>query len=108
MAGHNYNNCIRTEKGYCRIQYKESSTTSPDPFNFLQSIAQTTAVTKSPTCDYSYVYIPNLSPDGITQMPIPDSPEAFVSVHCGEFLGVEGKSVSLALVCKYNFLVELN
>ena len=27
-----YNNCIRTEKGYCAIQWKESSTTSPDPF----------------------------------------------------------------------------
>merc|ERR1719188_2404576 len=28
-----YNNCIRTEAGYCAIQWKESSTTSPDPFD---------------------------------------------------------------------------
>ena len=27
-----YQNCIRTEAGYCAIQWKESSTTSPDPF----------------------------------------------------------------------------
>merc|ERR1719350_1677813 len=27
-----YANCIRTEAGYCAIQWKESSTTSPDPF----------------------------------------------------------------------------
>ena len=27
-----YNNCIRTEKGYCAIQWKESSTATPDPF----------------------------------------------------------------------------
>ena len=29
-----YTNCIRTEEGYCSIQWKESSTTSPDPFSF--------------------------------------------------------------------------
>merc|ERR1711884_519905 len=28
-----YTNCIRTEAGYCAIQWKESSTTSPDPFD---------------------------------------------------------------------------
>merc|ERR1719393_53491 len=37
LAGQRYNNCIRTEKGYCAIQWKESSTTSPDPFS-LDSI----------------------------------------------------------------------
>merc|ERR1712088_91030 len=30
-----YTNCIRTEKGYCSIQWKQSSTTSPDPFGIL-------------------------------------------------------------------------
>merc|ERR1712079_842611 len=38
LAGQRYNNCIRTEKGYCAIQWKESSTTSPDPFS-LDSIS---------------------------------------------------------------------
>merc|ERR1711892_177359 len=28
-----YNNCIRTEKGYCKIQYKASTGTSPDAFS---------------------------------------------------------------------------
>ena len=32
LQGMNYQNCIRTEKGYCKIQWKQSSTTTPDPF----------------------------------------------------------------------------
>ena len=28
-----YTACVRTEAGYCRIQWKESSTSSPDPFD---------------------------------------------------------------------------
>ena len=31
-----YTNCIRTEAGYCGIQWKESSTSSPDPFQMTK------------------------------------------------------------------------
>ena len=32
-----YTNCIRTEEGYCGIMWKESSTSSPDPFQMTKS-----------------------------------------------------------------------
>ena len=34
LQSQDYTNCIRTEEGYCSIQWKESSTTTPDPFSF--------------------------------------------------------------------------
>merc|ERR1712241_1532849 len=68
LAGQRYNNCIRTEKGYCAIQWKESSTTSPDPFS-LDSISVVGSNGVGPPapavlCDTAYIAIPNLSPDG--------------------------------------------
>jgi len=97
LNAQSYNNCIRTEKGYCRIQYKESSTTSPDPFD-MEAGQTTTASTKPSDCPTSYLYIPNLSPDGVTALPIPGATEAFSSIHCGGILGIDAKTVSMALV----------
>merc|ERR1711990_1402247 len=37
-----YDNCIRQEKGYCRIQWQQSAGTSPDPFQ-MDIVAATTA-----------------------------------------------------------------
>ena len=68
LAGQRYNNCIRTEKGYCAIQWKESSTTSPDPFG-LDSITGvaangagpgSTAAPADVACDTAYINIPTL------------------------------------------------
>ena len=59
---------IRTEKGYCAIQWKESSTTSPDPFG-LDSITGaaangagpgSTAAPAAVACDTAYINIPTL------------------------------------------------
>merc|ERR1711899_25344 len=36
-----YTNCIRTEAGYCRIQWKQSSTSSPDTFDMTPAPATT-------------------------------------------------------------------
>ena len=82
-----YNNCIRTEKGYCAIQWKESSTTSPDPFQVsvkLESLtdsglhfdldfvqvgsAPTSAIGANgatPTLCPEFILIPNLSQENI-------------------------------------------
>ena len=104
LAGQRYNNCIRTEKGYCAIQWKESSTTSPDPFGV--GAAPTTAIGANgatPTaCLTGYVNIPALSPDGIQKIPIPPgSAQAYQSQVCGVNFGIEGMgTISSALVCK--------
>merc|ERR1712032_1242135 len=84
-----YNNCIRTEKGYCAIQWKESSTTSPDPFD----VGTTLTAIESDGCDglAGFVLIPNLSQDGIQKLPIPViTTYAFQSQVCGSNFGIEG------------------
>ena len=52
-----YTNCIRTERGYCGILWKESSSTSPDPFQMTASPVTNAEAT---ACPNSYIYIPNL------------------------------------------------
>merc|ERR1712079_317251 len=106
LAGQRYNNCIRTEKGYCAIQWKESSTTSPDPFS-LDSISVVGANGANPPtpailCDTAYIAIPNLSPDGIVQIPIPVGPyQSWQSQVCGTNFGIEGMgTISSALVSR--------
>ena len=107
LAGQRYNNCIRTEKGYCAIQWKESSTTSPDPFS-LDSISVVGANGANPPtpailCDTAYIAIPNLSPDGIVQIPIPPgATQAYQSQVCGTNFGIEGMgAISSSLVCEF-------
>ena len=70
-----YTNCIRTEAGYCAVQWKESSTTSPDPFEFgvqppgAAVWANAAAGGAAGTICNQYILIPNLSPDGTTKIP---------------------------------------
>ena len=98
-----YNNCIRTEKGYCAIQWKESSTTSPDPFGVG---ASPTTQIESDGCDATanagFILIPNLSQDGIQKLPIPVSTTyAFQSQVCGSNFGIEGMgTIAQPLVSK--------
>ena len=113
LAGQRYNNCIRTEKGYCAIQWKESSTTSPDPFS-LDSISVVGANGANPPtpailCDTAYIAIPNLSPDGIVQIPIPPgATQAYQSQVCGTNFGIEGMgAISSSLVCEFQTLFHL-
>ena len=63
-------NCVRQEKGYCRVQWSENSVTSPDPFqldtgnNPATPTLSTTAAGGAPTpaitvsCPLAYVTIP--------------------------------------------------
>ena len=106
LAGQRYNNCIRTEKGYCAIQWKESSTTSPDPFS-LDSISVVGSNGVGPPapavlCDTAYIAIPNLSPDGIVGIPMPVGLyQSWQSQVCGSNFGIEGMSVASVLVSKF-------
>merc|ERR1712123_55544 len=88
-----------TESGYCGIQYKESTGQTPDTFDFFPDSA-TNAESSAGGCPVSFVYIPNLSSDGVSALGIPSSTESFISVSCGQVLGLDGTAVSLALTTR--------
>ena len=100
LLSQTYQNCIRTEKGYCAIQWKESSTTSPDPFG----VGSTITAIESDGCDglNGFILIPNLSQDGIQKLPIPVSTTyAYQSQVCGSNFGIEGMgTIAQPLVSK--------
>ena len=81
-----YTNCIRTEKGYCSIQYKQSSATTPDPFNFGTDV--TTIGAGAGLACAEYVYIPSTSNDGVTPLN-PISVQGFQTTQCGGAFGVD-------------------
>merc|ERR1712080_711263 len=54
LNGMDYTNCIRTEKGFCGIQWMEKSATTPDAFHVFAT-ASTAAVVACPTMS---IYIP--------------------------------------------------
>ena len=88
------------------ILWKESSSTSPDPFQ-MSANPSTVAGTGTPTaCPNSFLYIPNLSPDGIKGLPVPVSTSEFYSTLCGALIGHDATSVSLALASKSQLLFK--
>merc|ERR1712038_1458431 len=98
-----YTNCIRTEKGYCGIQWKQSSTTSPDPFGILGTVSPAVGAEGSSTtlCTSGFVHIPGLSMDGITGIPVPLATAlAFQSNMCGLAFGIEGQTTGAALITR--------
>jgi len=101
LQGMYYTNCIRTEFGYCGVQYKESTGQTPDAFD-VGTIATAISKTGSCTAADAAVYIPNLSPDGIKSMPPPigSGLESYLSSVCGSNLGQEGKTTSLTLITR--------
>jgi len=99
LQGMYYTNCVRTEAGYCGIQYKESTGQTPDTFDFFPNQASN-AEASAGGCPVSFVYIPNLSSDGVSALGIPSSTESFISVSCGQVFGLDGTAVSLALTTR--------
>ena len=98
-----YTSCVRTEEGYCAIQWKESSSTSPDPFGIVGPTIATQAgsgTAPGQLCPSGFVAIPSLSMDGITGIPVPLGTQAFQSIQCGGEFGIEGQIYSAALVCE--------
>ena len=115
-------NCVRTNKGYCRIQWQESPGTTPDTFqldsrDIVAGTADTLALggvlspdPADPTtlvaiaCALSYVQIPDGSVNGITPLPLPPSGWAFQSQYCGALLGLHGTTAPTAITCKSSFI----
>ena len=111
-------NCVRTNKGYCRIQWQQSPGTTPDTFQLdtqdvvaggVTTIAAGGVLSPDPAdptalaatlCAIAYVQIPDASVNGITPLPLPPSGYAFQSNYCGGVLGVMGTLVSTAITCK--------
>merc|ERR1712060_831953 len=62
LNGMDYTNCIRTEDGYCAIEWKEKTGATPDPFQVYKTAPSSAVVVD---CDDQQVFIPNLSYDGI-------------------------------------------
>ena len=74
LKSQRYTNCIRTEKGYCAIQWKQSSTSNPDPFGVgeatkISTNADPGATVGDGTCTLAYVLIPNLR-KAVTQVTV--------------------------------------
>ena len=51
-------------------------------------------------CPNSFLYIPNLSPDGIKGLPTAVSTSEYYSTLCGALIGHDATSVSLALASR--------
>merc|ERR1712064_129779 len=87
-----YTNCIRTEQGYCKIQWKESSSPTPDPFTIGGNAAiEATGCTE-------LISIPNLSPDRVSAITIPTGVVEYQTEVCGPNFGIEGSAVAQSLV----------
>jgi len=100
-----YTNCIRTEAGYCSIQWKQSSTTSPDPFGIHSTHAPPPALaaagnSATTLCTHGFISIPDLSMDGVRAIPVPLGAGAFQSYMCGAIFGIEGQTTSAALISR--------
>ena len=53
----------------------------------------------SAACAASFIYIPNLSPDGIQSLPVPAATQEYYSTLCGGAIAIDGKAIPLALIC---------
>ena len=97
-------NCIRQEKGYCRIQWQQSSSTSPDPFQLDITIAAATTASgnagTTTICYQAYVKIPDGSFNGITGMNPGLVTWPFQNLWCGSDLGLQGSAAPATIVCK--------
>jgi len=101
LQGMYYTNCVRTELGYCGVEYKESTGTTPDAFD-VGTTATAVSTTGACVTGAAFIHIPNMSPDGISAMspPIGSGLESFLSHFCGSNLGVQGLTTSIALVTR--------
>jgi len=99
LTGQYYTNCIRTEEGACGIQWKESSTASPDPFDMTLGTVTNAGAGHPTACAASFIYIPNLSSDGMVPLSAPATQE-FYSTMCTGAFGLDGTAVPLALTSR--------
>ena len=66
-------NCIRARKGYCRVQWDQTTGTTPDSFQLdVAAGAATTTAAGGATiaCGVAYVNIPDASLNGVSPLPL--------------------------------------
>ena len=105
LQNQNYENCLRTEAGYCSIEWQESSIASPDPFGILGGAAGTNNVagaggSANTLCNTAFVSIPDLSMNGVAPLSIPLALQGFQDNMCGTNFGIEGQTTPSKLTCK--------
>ena len=95
-------NCVRQEKGYCRITWQQNSATTPDSFQLDTDASAAGTAQNGPACVLAYVTIPDSSLDGVTGIDPGLSPAAtFYNRYCGIALGPTGATTATAMTCKY-------
>ena len=91
--------------GYCKIQWKQSSVGTPDPFEI--SITSNTAtigiggVSDGTNCVQAFITIPNLSPNGDSEIATGVGTQAFQSQVCGPNFGIASTNVPQTLNSKF-------
>lgn len=97
LSGMEYTNCIRTENGYCGIEWKEKSGVSTDAFQVLATAASAVVTVACPTMS---IYIPSLSYDGVKTLAAPSTGATYnyQSTICGGVFGVLGPAGSIGPV----------
>jgi len=102
LAGMNYQNCIRTEEGYCGIEWKTSSGTTIDAFAIFsaaistQAITATLAMSTQGSCNDAtagnFITIPMTSLDGISPIPVLATVPPYPTQFCGGIFGISSSS----------------
>ena len=101
-------NCIRQEKGYCRIKYGASSIAPPDAFQ-MDTVTTGSAIAHGGVaggiayaCNLAYVSIPNASENGITPLNSLTSDPPYQSEWCGSNIGYSNLAIPMDVVCKFS------
>jgi len=98
LQSQNYDNCIRQEKGYCRIQWQQNSATTPDSFQLDTDGNAATTALNTASCLLAYVKIPDSSLDGITKIdPGVSAAAGFINRFCGSVLGSATATTAMSM-----------
>ena len=112
-------NCIRQEKGYCRIQWEESSGVT-NPFQMdtatggtpaaAGGMTGTTAIQAAVPCavvagaQTAFVTIPEASNNGVSPLNPSLSYLQYQSIWCGRSLSYPSQTTPISVVCKSLYL----
>merc|ERR1711990_215516 len=107
LQSQNYNNCLRQEKGYCKIRWSQNAATSPDTFQIDSASGTTLAIATggvsgapaiTTTCPLAYVKIPDGSLDGVGNTDTGLTGTNSQSRFCGGVLGFSGSPAASSIV----------
>ena len=124
LQAQNYQNCIRTAQGYCKIRWQQSlpyppiPATTPDTFQIdtqalaagagtaiavggATAVAGGLAAPANACPALGYIVIPDASPNGVSPLPTTAATgHAFQNTFCNGAFGITGSAVPSALTCK--------